>query len=240
MICCSPEDYPAAVNTYETILRRNGRCIEALVSLAAIHTALAFSYRGVTDSAVERKKAKDLYDQVLRIFATGKEGQGPGKQVNKFIAKSERVREIARDPQMFIEIARLWADDSNMERSLRAYQEAERIMEEETDAGSPNAPLLNNIGVLLFQKGDYAGAQASFEEALTEVGNKIAEAGGNVSEENDAVLIPCTYNRGVTLEVQGDKQGAVESYQQIIGMHPEYVEGEQPEGKSQSNSLQMS
>lgn len=212
---------------YETILRKNGRNIEALVSLAAIHTHQAFHYRGIADSATERKKAKDLYDQVLRIFATGKEGQGPGKQVNKFIAKSERVREIARDPEMFIEIARLWADDPSLERSLQAYQEAERIMEEDMgDEPEPSAPLLNNIGVLLYQKGDFSRAQDRFEQALTEIGNKIHQDGGDVSERNDAVLIPCTYNLGVTLEVQGNKEGALDSYQRILEMHSEWVEGE--------------
>lgn len=220
-------DFPPAINLYETILRRQPRCIEALVSLASIHTHLAFTYRNSADSLAERKKAKELYDQVLRLFASGKEGAA-GKEVNKFVAKSERVREAARDDEMFVEIARLWSDEGMGERSLTAYKEAARIKEEEgdDDEAQPSASLLNNIGVLQFQQGKLDDALASFEGALTEVGARIGRKGGVVSEKEDAVLIPCTFNRGVVLEALGETKQAVESYEKILSLHPEYVEGE--------------
>lgn len=166
---------------------------------------------------------------MLRIFASGKEGQA---EVNRFVAKSERVREVARSEEMFVEIARLWSDEGNGERSLTAYLEAARIKEDEVDdadsqeVGQPSASLLNNIGVLQFQQGHHDAALASFERALTEVGAKIGQAGGNVSEEDDAVLVPCTFNRGVVLEALGETEAAVESYETILRSHPEYVEGE--------------
>ena len=118
------DDIPAAVNTFETILRRQHGCIEALVSLAAIHTHAAFSSAEEADSALERKKAKELYDQVLRLFASNRDADAESSTAAA--GKSERVRAIARDPQLFIEIARLWSDESGLERPLRAYVEIGR------------------------------------------------------------------------------------------------------------------
>ncbi|KAK4055542.1 protein required for normal CLN1 and CLN2 G1 cyclin expression [Microbotryomycetes sp. JL201] len=217
-------EWPAAIDKYEGILRKFPRCIEALVSLAAIRTFNGFSSRQISDSIAERKKAKEHYDQVLRLFATGKERQGTGKQVDRFVAKSERVRSIARDADMYVEIGRLWSDEPSLERSLRAFNEAERILQEEFDEPRPNPGLLNNIGVLLYQKGRYDSAQATFEEALTEVGAKIAAEEGVISQANDALFTPAMFNRGVTLEALGKADEAEAMYQQVLNSHPEYVD----------------
>ncbi|KAM0788951.1 hypothetical protein ACM66B_003026 [Microbotryomycetes sp. NB124-2] len=217
-------EWPAAIDKYGSILRKFPRCVEALVSLAAIHTFNGFSSRSISDSVAERKKAKDYYDQVLRLFATGKERQGSGKQVDRFVAKSERVRSIARDADMYVEIGRLWSDEPSLERSLRAFNEAERILQEEFDEPRPNPGLLNNIGVLLYHKGRLESAQATFEEALTEVGAKIAEDEGVVSAANDALFTPALYNRGVTLETLGKTDEAEAMYEQVLNTHPEYVD----------------
>lgn len=227
-------ELPPAVNQYETILRRQPRCLEALVSLASIHTHLAFTYRSSSDSLAARKKAKELFDQILRLFASGKEG-GAGKEgegVNKYVAKSERVREVARDGEMFVEIARVWSDEGVGERSLTAYLEARRIKQEEADdqgqgqGQGPSAQLLNNIGVLQFQQGHLDAALQSFESALMEISTVIAQADGVVGEKMDAVLMPCTFNRGVVLEAMGETETAKECYEQILQRHSEYVEGE--------------
>lgn len=237
---------------YETILRRHPRCIEALVSLASIHTHLAFTYHSVADSVAERKKAKELYDQVLRLFsadATNGNGVGAGAGPGKLVAKSERVRQVARDEEMFVEIARLWGDEQGLDRSLRAYQEASRIVEDivtdfaadeesQADSQSPEdvaaykkarinrARLLNNMGVLEFNKGQLVEAQNQFELALTLVGEEIARPGSTgLDEELDAVLTPCTFNRGVVLDSLGEEEQAIQCYEQVLAAHPEYVEG---------------
>lgn len=218
-------EWPAAENAYDTILRRYPRCIEALVSLASIQAHIGFTTRAINDSVKARKRAKELYDQVLRLFATGKEGQGAGKQVNRFVAKSARVREIAQDPDMYIEIGRLWADESNLERSLRAYLEADRILHEEKESATPNAALLNNIGVLQFQKGRYADAKGCFEDALNDIVGRIPET-GIVPWEDDIVFTPTLFNQAVTLEALGDSEMADGVYHKLLESHPEYVDGE--------------
>lgn len=227
------DSWPAVINSYENILRRHPRCVEALCAIASVHAHLAFTDPSAIDSMAERKKAKEAFEQVLRLFASGKEA-AEGVQdhvVNKYIAKSERVRELAKDEQMFIEIARVWDDDPvGGERCLRAYREAMRVIEglvgDNTDDSSPaNLPkLLNNIGVLEYHRNDPVAAQTSIEEALLKVGENINKNGGHVSEQDDAVLSVCTYNRGVVLEALGDDEAAIECYKQILSSHPEYLE----------------
>ncbi|SGY78722.1 BQ5605_C008g04925 [Microbotryum silenes-dioicae] len=234
--------WPAAVNLYENVLRRNPRCAEALCALASIHAHLAFSDSSVVDSQAERKKAKDAYDQVLRLFASGKETlEGVHDHVvNKYIAKSERVRELARDEQMFVEIAKVWDDEmQGGERCLRAYREAQRILDEknenEEDAELAETKreerallatrLANNIGVLEYHRQDPIAAQESIEAALVKIGERIASSGGKISEQGDAALSVCTYNRGVILEALGDDELAInECYNQLLCQHPEYIE----------------
>lgn len=172
------------------------------------------------------------------MFASGKEGgSGKGEAVNRHVAKSERVRMVAGDAEMFVEIARLWDDEGAGERSLTAYLEAARIKEEDGEdeemdgegqqgQGQPSAQLLNNIGVLQFQQGHLESALASFERALTEIGTIIAKRDGVVGEKEEAVLVPCTFNRGVVLESLGRADEAKECYESILGRHSEYVEGE--------------
>ncbi|SCV70711.1 BQ2448_3473 [Microbotryum intermedium] len=234
--------WPAAVNLYENVLRRNPRCVEALCTIASIHAHLAFSDTSAIDSQAERKMAKEAYDQVLRLFASGKEAAEGVKDhvVNKYIAKSERVRELARDEQMFVEIAKVWDDDVlSGERCLRAYREAQRILEEKNENGEDAETgeskreesallatrLANNIGVLEYHRQDPIAAQESIEAALVKIGERIASSGGKISEQDDAALSVCTYNRGVILEALNDEEVAInECYNQLLSQHPEYIE----------------
>ena len=216
------------MNVYETILRRQPRCIEALVSLAAIHTNLAFTYLSVADSTAERKKAKELYDQVLRLFASG--GKDP-TEVDRAIAQSVRTREISHDPDLFVEIAKLWSDEHSLDRSLQAYRQSAQIHREATTdddgeevEGSVPAPVLNNIGVLEYLKGDFGGAQTRFEAALHEVGVAVQQAHGIVSDELDAVLTAVTYNLGVCYEAIGETDKAKDAFRRILSRHMEYVD----------------
>ncbi|KAK4056635.1 protein required for normal CLN1 and CLN2 G1 cyclin expression [Microbotryomycetes sp. JL221] len=219
-------EWPAALDKYDQILRKNPRCIEALVSLASIRTFIGFTTRSITDSLVERKKAKEYYDQVLKLFATGKDNtQTRNQSIDKFVAKSERIKSIARDSDMYIEIGKLWSDESSLERSLKAFNEAERILNQEFNQTQLNPGLLNNIGVLLFHKGRFESALATFEEAITEVGTKVAQDDqGVMSFKNDCLFTPAMYNRGVTLEALGQIEEAQDMYRQVLATHPEYVD----------------
>ncbi|KAL8290248.1 hypothetical protein RQP46_003187 [Phenoliferia psychrophenolica] len=218
-------DFPAATNIYETILRKQPRCIEALVSLAAIHTHLAFTYHSIVDSNAERKKARELYDQVLRLFAAGSKDP---TDADRAVAQSARTREIAQDSALFVEIAKLWSDEPSLDRSLQAYRKSAQIRRDDVDAndeeGSVPAPVLNNVGVLEYHKGDFVGAQARFEAALSEVGHELKAANGVLSDPIDAVLTAVTYNLGVVYEAVGETDKAKDAFGKILTRHPEYIE----------------
>lgn len=131
---------PNAIFALEGLIRKQPKCVEALAALAAIQTNLAFQFHAVSDSNGARKVAKESYEAVLRIFKQGKEaatgGGGEGAAVgggDRLIAKSERVRTLAEDRDLYLEIARLWSDEPNVERSLNAYIRAAEI---ETDKGN--------------------------------------------------------------------------------------------------------
>ncbi|GAA5864342.1 hypothetical protein JCM1840_006751 [Sporobolomyces johnsonii] len=235
------EQFPAAINAFETLLRKHPRCIEALVSLASIHTHLAFTFHSISDSSASRKAAKEAYEAVLRIFAAGKT---EGGEADKAIAKSERIRVLAEDRDLFIEMARLWSDEvgGSVERSLRAYQEAARIeadkaldLIEDDDMSqeaaqdqaerSVDPKIRNNLGVLLFQKRAYAAAQEQFERAFERIGTELAERGGGLDGgELDAALTAVGYNLAVVYEREGLEDKAREGWEGVLKTHPEYVE----------------
>jgi RNA polymerase-associated protein CTR9 len=125
------EQYPAAINAYETLLRRQPKCVEALAALASIHTHLAFTFHSVSDSSVARKAAKDSYAALLRIISAGTTGAAGG--ADQRIVKSERVRVLASDRDLYVEVARLWSDEGTVERSLQAWEKAVSIEEEKAE-----------------------------------------------------------------------------------------------------------
>ncbi|GAA5870591.1 hypothetical protein JCM8547_002055 [Rhodosporidiobolus lusitaniae] len=122
------EQFPHAINAYETLLRRHPKCVEALAALASIHTHLAFTFHSISDSSTARKSAKDSYSAVLRIFSAGTTGTGGGADLR--VSKSERVRVLARDRDLYVEVARLWSDEGGVERSLQAWEKAMGIEED--------------------------------------------------------------------------------------------------------------
>ncbi|GAA5893890.1 hypothetical protein JCM8208_001270 [Rhodotorula glutinis] len=141
------EQFPQALHTFETLLRRHPRCVEALVALASIHAHLAFTFHSVSDAQGARKSAKQAYEQVLRVFAAGKDkGSSASASTAALtgedltVAKSERVRALAADRDLYVEIARLWADEEpSVEKSLQAWLQAARIEQDRADDAAEDA-----------------------------------------------------------------------------------------------------
>ncbi|GAA5893159.1 uncharacterized protein JCM6883_007583 [Sporobolomyces salmoneus] len=252
------EQFPPAINAFETLIRKHPQTVEALVSLASIHTHLAFTFHSLSDSQASRKAAKEAYDSVLRIFAQGKSGVdsaavdtgggGSGSMGSqKEIAKSERIRQLANDRDMYIEMARLWSDENRVDRSLKAWQEARRIQVEQELEKVEDQSLLdqdesydvelekaekkvdprvrNNIAVLLYNKKSYQSATGHFELALGTIGQEFAEKGGELDGgETDAVLTAVTYNLACCYEKEGDVDRAKEGWENVLRGHPEFVD----------------
>lgn len=167
----------------------------------------------------------------------------------KEIAKSERIRQLANDRDMYIEMARLWSDENRVDRSLKAWQEARRIQVEQELEKVEDQSLLdqdesydvelekaekkvdprvrNNIAVLLYNKKSYQSATGHFELALGTIGQEFAEKGGELDGgETDAVLTAVTYNLACCYEKEGDVDRAKEGWENVLRGHPEFVDGE--------------
>lgn len=72
----------------------------------------------------------------------------------------------------------------------------------------PSAPLLNNLGLVREQLGDYAGAQNTYEQAL----------------RADAGFAEAHYNLGNVLQKQHHYQESIAAYRQAIRLRPKYPE----------------
>lgn len=242
-------DYPAAINTYENVLRKQPRSIEAMASLASIHARNALSSfssanisgSAATESNTDKDKARELYDQVIRLFQGTtdlKDGLGNRFPLDPLGA---RVQQIARSPDLYIEVARLWTgEDSN--KSLQAYRQSLEVRQDleqsavrhsdngqnghiQTTASMP-PQLLCNIGSLEYARGDYDSAQERFEEAITlDLERQQAAQEADGPQEGDAVMMTLMYNLGVVMEARGQKEEASQLYEsRLLARHPEFVE----------------
>lgn len=136
---------------------------------------------------------------------------------------NERTKDLSNDPELFIEIAKLWSDEPDSEKSFRAYLESSRIYSQELSSDVP-ARLSNNIAVLDYLKGDYSSARERFQGAAT-IGAK-AVVGGVVKVEDDAVLTAVSFNLGVVAEALDEIDEAKVAYNNLLGQHPEFVDGQ--------------
>ncbi|CAH7670136.1 pol II transcription elongation factor [Phakopsora pachyrhizi] len=217
-ILVARNDFGIAINTFENVIRRQPQCIEALVNLAALRTHLAFTSSSSTESNTERGKAKELYEQITRLFTTRVKvnPQDPDEEG----VMPPRIREVASDPDLYIEIARL-SSDSNINRALKAYRQSLTVRQ---DLGKPiPAMLLNNIGVLEWKNGCLAEAQERIESALAATASAVV--GDETEREiNERTAVCMLYNLGVICEESSEKAKAKDIYERILLRHPEYVD----------------
>lgn len=166
----------------------------------------------------DKTKARGLFDRVIRS------GSSPNDRRNPLIED---------DLQMYLEVARLWAqsDDTStassatatpqqaMERTLGAMREAVRV-----DGDDPR--LLNNLGALLHLEGKFGEAREFYETALIKVaaGASGSASGTRVDPESTSTTI--LYNLARVYEDEGEAGMAKEAYDKLLSRHPEYVDGE--------------
>ena len=136
---------------------------------------------------------------------------------------NERTKEISVDPEMFIEIAKIYSDELDSDKSFKAYSEASRLYTQELTLDVPPR-LLNNIAVLDYMKEDFSSARGGFELAITN-GVK-AMVGGVMGMEDDAVLSGVNFNLGVVAEALEEIDEAKLAYNNLLAQHPEFVDGQ--------------
>jgi RNA polymerase-associated protein CTR9 len=207
-----------AINMFENVLRRQPSCIEALTNLAALRTHLAFNSSSSNEASSEKTKAKELYERITRLFATRL--KNPSINPDDEGIMPPRIREVASDPDLYIEVARL-SSDTDINRAMKAYRQSLTVRE---DLGKPiPAMLLNNIGVLEWKKGHLAEAQEKIESALAATASAVV--GDETEREiNERTAVCMLFNLGVICEEAKDKEKAKDIYERILLRHPEYVD----------------
>jgi RNA polymerase-associated protein CTR9 len=235
------QDWPAAVNAYDAVLRKQPRSIEAMVSMASVYSHAVFTDTPISAEKQEDdlKKARDLFDQVVGLFqgtAHLKDGLGDRHSLDPL---GTRIQQIATNSDLYVEIARLCMED-DMAKSLQAYRqglgvwrdannEQDGVNQASLDASqnSIGPQLLCNIGCLEYSRGDFESAQERFEEAITtdlERQQALQEIGG--SREGDATMMTLMYNLGIVMEARGQKEEAKQLYEgRLLARHPEFIEG---------------
>jgi RNA polymerase-associated protein CTR9 len=165
-----------------------------------------------------------------------------------------RVQQVATDPDLYVEIARLWTGEESS-KSLSAYRQSlqvrlDKLGPDEGDDAEVNGEsvdlanneddgvvryprdfppqLLCNIGALEFTRKEYVSAYNRFEHAmkLDAQRQQDAAAKGTSTAEGDAVLMTVTYNLGIVMEERRMIHEAIELYEQrLLTRHPEFLEG---------------
>lgn len=195
----------------ERVLKKQPDFIEALVALASIHFHVAVNTKSSTEATERRSQAMKAYDQVLRMLSA------QGSTSGQYRSMINRIRRAANDPDLFVEVGRLWAlSDPN--KALKAYQSSIGVR---SDLGiAVPSELHNNVGCLLFHKKQADAALDSFQlaaQAATTMENE---------EEKDGVLTATAYNMAVVQESLGELETAETTLRRILLRHPEWADGQ--------------
>ncbi|KAL7281504.1 hypothetical protein ACG7TL_004819 [Trametes sanguinea] len=206
------DEFAAAIHTLDTFLQtpNNPKSLELMAMLASLR---AFPRAGVSsaDKVEEKKRARELFDRVCK--AIGTPGDGPAQANGHSQALTSSARKLGEDSEMFIEIAKLYQDES-LEKLERAYKQAVRINE---NSGKTEPRLVNNLGALRHMEGHLDEARSLYETSLT-------HAAGLDSSAAEAMSTSILYNLARVYEDQGEEPKAREAYDKLLARHPEYVD----------------
>ncbi|KAG8995767.1 hypothetical protein FRB94_011657 [Tulasnella sp. JGI-2019a] len=192
------DELPAVIHALDTLLSQKGDCIEAQLMLASI-CALLRPALSASDAMAERKKARDIFEKILRTLY-----QQP---------KNKNIQDRVEDADMQIDVARLWQSES-IDRATKAYREAVRI---QNVAGVLDPRVSNNLGVMRHLEGDLTAARDAYQDAIT--------IGASSTLPNvDGIITTIMYNLARVYEEQGDANKAKEAYDKLLGKHPEYID----------------
>lgn len=207
------EETAAAIHTLDTFLQTpaNPKSVELMAMLASLR---AMPRPGVSsaDKVEEKKRARELFDRVCK--AIGAPGDSLSHTNGHSQPPSSSVRKLGEDPEMYIEIAKLYQDESH-EKMEKAYRQA---LQNSEASGKTDPRLVNNLGALRHLDGHLNEAQTFYETALT-------HAAGLDSSSAESMSTSILYNLARVYEDQGEEAKAREAYEKLLTRHPEYVDG---------------
>ncbi|ORX39629.1 hypothetical protein BD324DRAFT_614410 [Kockovaella imperatae] len=179
---------------------------------SVLHASLlAYPHPGMKDDEIARNRhlARNMLSDIHQSVTTATTDEDWA-----------RLRGIGGDVDLFLDLARLWQDES-LEKATEAYQTAVSIA---SDQSSRDASLdlkalrsASNLGALFHLQGNTESAEKMYEETLS----KIPENEGTEYEYLRTVL---AYNIARAFEEKGEITLASQWYRQILAKHPEHIE----------------
>ena len=207
-----PGNLREALNYIEqTAKRLNGK---GPLEYSVLHASLlAYPHPGMKDDELARNRAtartmlSDLYN-LVRSASTDEDWA--------------RLREVGEDPDIFMDLARLWQEDS-LEKAIGAYETAVSINARAEAEGKATdlreIRISSNLGALFHLQGNVETAERMYQEAL----QKLAAQDGKEAEVLKTVL---AYNLARAYEEGGEVVQAAQWYRDVLRQHPEHVECE--------------
>ncbi|TBU31622.1 RNA polymerase II-associated protein [Dichomitus squalens] len=206
------DETAGAIHTLDTFLQtaQNPKSVELMAMLASIR---ATPRPGMSDKdkVEEKARARDLFDRVCKSIGAGTDGLAQLNGQTQNLTPS--ARKLGEDAEMFIEIAKLYQDES-IERMERAYKQA--LQNSET-SGKIEPRLVNNLGALQHLEGHFDEARAMYETALT-------HAASLDQSTAEAMSTSILYNLARVYEDQAEVTKAKEAYDKLLMRHPEYAD----------------
>lgn len=183
-----------------------------------------------SDAAAERVRARELFDRVAKAIEQRDDQHAFVIANNRANGHANQVppqlsRLVANDIQMYIEIAKLWQNES-LEKTSKAFSEGLRISEAVGEGSQGDPRLLNNLGVLAHLEGKTETATGLYEKALMGVSVLGSSLDGAAGADGEAMSTSILYNLARIYEDIGEHSRAGEAYEKLLERHPEYVDGE--------------
>lgn len=135
-----------------------------------------------------------------------------------------KLRGVAQDPDVFVELAKLWQEES-VDKAITSYQTAIQIKQEAAaENGDENQPvdyrsvrLNTNLASLYAIQGDVETAERMFQESIQRMGEENGK-------EADMLKTVIAYDLGRANEQSGDSIKAAQWYRDVLRQHPEHME----------------
>ena len=193
------EDITDAKLTFEGVLEKNPKCIEALAVLGSLYAREVLDPAFKADTTGQAAKAKAYLDKAISLT-------------------DENKLRHHNDPSLHF-IRAMLAEHDTPSHVLRVLERAADIQVHNEMSQSPQ--ILNNMAVVYAQEGNYELARDVYQRAIE---GCIKNSADDAHLDGDALIATMTYNLGRCEEQSGNTAQAREIYQGLIGRYADYVE----------------
>lgn len=211
VVADSTGNYREALNQIEQIGRRiQGK---GPLEYSVIHASLlAYPHPGMGPAEIAKNRitARSMLTELHNLVLN-----------SSTPTEKARLRAVADDVDLFVEISKLWQDES-LEKTVSAYQTAVSLATTDTADGEPKVDLKSmklssNLGALYQLQGSVEEAETMYQEALSKLASLDDEAA-------DTVKTTLAYNLGRAYEENGNEAAAGQWYRDVLKQHPEHLE----------------